>query len=263
MKIHGIRLFALALLFGASGLAQSQPDQKSGWIQLFNGNNLDGWTPKITGYEPGENFGNTFRVENGVIRVSYDQYDTFGDRFGHLFYNQSFSSYRLVVEYRFLDGQMAGGPSWARRNSGIMIHSQSPQSMRKDQNFPISIEVQLLGGEGAETRPTLNLCTPGTNVVMNGELVTRHCTNSTSKTYYGDQWVRVEVEVNGGKHIRHIVDGQTVIEYDAPQIGGGSVANFDPAVKQDGKLLTEGYICLQSESHPVEFRKVELLPLEE
>ena len=262
MKIHGIRLFALALLFGASGLAQSQPDQ-NGWIQLFNGNNLDGWTPKITGYEPGENFGNTFRVENGVIRVSYDQYDTFGDRFGHLFYNQSFSSYRLVVEYRFLDGQMAGGPSWARRNSGIMIHSQSPQSMRKDQNFPISIEVQLLGGEGAETRPTLNLCTPGTNVVMNGELVTRHCTNSTSKTYYGDQWVRVEVEVHGGKHIRHIVDGQTVIEYDAPQIGGGSVANFDPAVKQDGKLLTEGYICLQSESHPVEFRKVELLPLEE
>ena len=97
--------------------------------------------------------------------------------------------------------------------------------MLKDQDFPISIEVQLLGGlEQRQAAHTANLCTPGTNVVMNGELHTAHCTNSTSKTYDGDQWVRVEVLVHGDENIRHMVEGQTVLEYSKPQIGGGSVS---------------------------------------
>jgi hypothetical protein len=235
--------------------------QQGKWIQLFNGRNLDGWIPKITGYEAGENFGNTFRVENGVLKVSYDQYDKFGDRFGHLFYKQKFSNYRIAVEYRFTGEQAPGGAGWAFRNSGIMIHCQPPQTMKKDQNFPISIEVQLLGGKGEGVRTTANLCTPGTNVVMGGKLFTTHCVNSTSQTYHGDQWVRVEVEVRGGDVVRHIIDGKTVLEYEKPQIGGGAVNNFDPAVKKDGEILTEGYISLQSESHPIEFRKVELMDL--
>jgi len=142
-----------------------------------------------------------------------------------------------------------------------MIHCQPPETMKKDQNFPISIEVQLLGGRGSGERSTANLCTPGTNVEMNGKLVTQHCINSTSKTYHGDQWVRVEVEVHDGKVVRHIIDGVTVLEYEKPQIGGGSVMNYDPAVKKDGEILREGYISLQSESHPIEFRKVELMEL--
>jgi hypothetical protein len=235
--------------------------QQGKWIQLFNGRNLDGWVPKITGYEVGENFGNTFRVENGVMKVSYDKYDKFSERFGHIFYKQKFSHYRIAVEYRFIGEQSTAGPAWAFRNSGIMIHCQPPETMKKDQNFPISIEVQLLGGKGEGERTTANLCTPGTNIVMGGKLVTTHCINSTSKTYHGDQWVRVEVEVNGGDVVKHIIDGKTVLEYEKPQIGGGSVNNFDPAVKQDGKILTEGYISLQSESHPIEFRKVELMDL--
>jgi hypothetical protein len=193
--------------------------------------------------------------------VTYDKYDKFGNRFGHLFYKQKFSHYRIAVEYRFIGEQAPAGPAWALRNSGIMIHGQAPETMGKDQDFPISIEVQLLGGSGSGERTTANLCTPGTNVEMGGKLVTRHCVNSTSKTYHGDQWVRVEVEVLGGEVIRHIIDGQTVLEYQKPQIGGGSVSNHDPAVKQDGKILSEGYISLQSESHPVEFRKVELMEL--
>jgi hypothetical protein len=142
-----------------------------------------------------------------------------------------------------------------------MLHSQSPESMTKDQDFPISIEVQFLGGSGSGERSTANLCTPGTHVVMNGNLVTQHCTNSSSKTYHGDQWVRAEVHVLGDSSIKHIVEGTTVLAYEKPQIGGGSVNNFNPAVKQDGTPLTEGYIALQAESHPVEFRKVELLNL--
>lgn len=253
--------FLLALTFCAASANAQQTADAGKWIPLFNGRNLDGWIAKITGYEPGDNFGNTFRVENGVLKVAYDKYDAFHNRFGHLFYHRKFSNYRIAVEYRFVGEQVAGGPSWAFRNSGIMIHCQPPETMKKDQDFPISIEVQLLGGRGSGERSTANLCTPGTNVEMNGKLVTQHCINSTSKTYHGDQWVRVEVEVRGGKVVRHIIDGVTVLEYEKPQIGGGSVTNYDPAVKKDGEILREGYISLQSESHPIEFRKVELLEL--
>jgi len=240
--------------------AQDKPSNYN-WIQLFNGKDLNDWKVKIAGFPLVENFGNTFRVENGIMKVSYDRYDSFGVKYGHIFYKEKFGWYIIAAEYRFTGEQAKGGQGWATRNSGIMIHGQDPKTMTKDQDFPISIEVQLLGGLGSGQRPTANLCTPGTNVVMNGKLFTAHCTNSTSKTYNGDEWVRVEVMVFGDSLIRHIVNGDTVLTYTKPQIGGGNVLNADPAVKIDGKILTEGYISLQSESHPVEFRKVELVNL--
>jgi hypothetical protein len=254
----------IALLFAALlatlGFGQTNPNAKE-WIQLFNGKNLDGWIPKIAGYPLGENFGETFRVEDGVLKVSYDKYAAFDNKFGHLFYRQKFSHYILAAEYRFLGEQAMGAPSWALRNNGLMLHSQAPETMTKDQNFPISIEVQLLGGAPSGERSTANVCTPGTEILRNGTMVRGHCTNSSSATYRGDQWVRVEVEVRGSEHIKHTVEGQTVLEYDLPQIGGDGVNNFDPAVKKDGTLLAEGYITIQGESHPTEFRKIELLNL--
>jgi hypothetical protein len=256
-------LLGLALIFfvGAAFLpAQSSADKKE-WTQLFNGKDLEGWEPKITGYELNDNFGRTFRVEDGVLKVAYDQYAKFDNKFGHLFYREKFSHYVLAVEYRFVGQQTPGGPAWALRNSGAMVHSQSAKSMLKDQDFPICIEVQFLGGTGSGERPTANLCTPGTHVELDGSLFTTHCKSSSSRTYHGDQWVRVEVTVLGDSQIKHVVEGKTVLEYSKPQIGGGQVTNYDPAVKQDGKPLTEGYIALQAESHPVEFRKVELLNL--
>jgi hypothetical protein len=255
-----IVLALLTMVVCVPGFAQNDPDKKE-WIQLFNGKDLDGWDVKITGYDLNDNFGNTFRVENGVMKTAYDQYGQFNNRFGHIFYRQKFSHYIIAVEYRFVGEQTPGAPDWAFRNSGIMVHSQSAQSMEKDQDFPICIEVQLLGGKDTGERPTANVCTPGTNIEMNGKLVTQHCVNSTAKTYRGDQWVRVEAEVLGDKEITHIVEGRTVLSYQKPQIGGGQVTNYNPAVKKDGTLLKEGYISLQSESHPVEFRKVELLDL--
>ncbi|HEV8304578.1 MAG TPA: DUF1080 domain-containing protein [Gemmatimonadales bacterium] len=253
-------VFALLLASATSALAQAAPERRD-WIQLFNGRNLEGWDVKITGHDLSDNFGNTFRVEDGLLKVRYDRYEGFDGRFGHIFYRLPFSYYIVAVEYRFVGDQVAGGPSWALRNNGIMIHSQSARSMGKDQDFPISIEVQLLGGADSGERPTANLCTPGTNVVMDGKLFTPHCINSRSKTYRGDQWVRVEALVLGDSLVRHIVNGDTVLEYSKPQIGGGTVSHFDPAVKQDGRPLTEGYIALQSESHPIDFRKVEILDL--
>jgi hypothetical protein len=238
------------------------PPVKDGWISLFNGKDLDGWKPKITGYEAGDNFGDTFRVENGVLKVAYDKYSNFDGKFGHLFYKAPFSHYKLHIEYRFVGEQCPGGPSWALRNSGVMLHGQSPESMRKDQEFPVSIEVQFLGGDGKTERPTCNVCTPGTNIVMRDKLITQHCIDSHSKTYPQDEWVSVDVEVHGNGIIKHVVNGETVIEYEKPQLD-----EKDPdgknLIKNGEKMLHEGTISLQSESHPIEFRKVEIMPIKE
>jgi hypothetical protein len=231
------------------------------WISLFNGKDLTGWTPKIVGYEAGENFGNTFRVEDGLIKVSYDAYDKFDGRFGHLFYKEPFSDYIIRVEYRFVGDQIEGGPGWAIRNSGIMIHGQTPESMGIKQDFPVSIEVQLLGGNGKDPRTTSNLCTPGTNVVINDELITRHCTNSGSKTYHGDQWVVAEVEVRGNEIIKHFVNGDLVMDYTKPQLDPED-ADAKKLIVDGELMLYGGTISLQSESHPVEFRKVEIKLIE-
>ena len=252
-------ILIIAVAACQSTMQKDAPDE---WIQLFNGQDLKDWQVKITGYPLNENFANTFRVEDGRIKVLYDGYDEFQERFGHLFYKQQYGFYVLGIEYRFVGDQVPGGPGWAIRNSGAMLHCQDPQTMGKDQDFPISIEVQLLGGNGTDERTTANLCTPGTNVVMDGKLFTNHCVSSQSKTYHGDQWVRVDVLVLGDSLMEHFVQGQSVLRYEKPQIGAGNVINYDESVKKDGMLLREGYIALQSESHPVEFRKVELLNLE-
>ena len=248
------------LLIALPGVAAEKPKDQETWIQLFNGKDLTGWKIKITGHELGDNYGNTFRVEDGVLKVAYDKYEKFNGKFGHLFYHEPFSNYRLRVEYRFVGKQVPGGPGWAFRNSGIMIHGQSPESMAKNQKFPASIEVQLLGGRGSGKRPTGNLCTPGTHVVIDGKLVTRHVINSSSETYHGDQWVTAEVDVRGNT-IKHIVEGKTVLVYTDPQLDerDGDAQKLLKA-GQD-KMLRRGTISLQSESHPVEFRKVELLKL--
>ncbi len=232
------------------------------WTPLFNGRNLDGWRAKITGYDAGVNFGETFRVEDGLLKVRYDQYDRFNGRFGHLFYKDVFSHYRLRVEYRFTGQQAPGGPDWALRNSGVMLHGEPPETMTRDQEFPTSIEVQFLGGDGQKPRSTANLCTPGTNVVMDGRLVTRHCTDSRSKTSHGEDWVTVDVEVCGSRLVRHIVEGEVVLAYTDPQLDPRD-AHAKAIADRAGTLLLEGgTIALQSESHPVDFRRVDLQKLD-
>lgn len=251
----------LSLLLAASTFSHAED---APWVQLFNGKDLTGWTPKIRGFKAGDNYKNTFRVEDGVLKVDYSEYAEWGDHYGHLFYKEKFSNYRLRVEYRFVGEQLKGGAGWALRNSGIMIHSESPETMELDQEFPSSIEVQLLGGTGQGTRPTGNLCTPGTNVVMNGELKLDHCFNSTSETYNGETWVTMEVEVHGNKLVKHIVNGKEVIHYTQPQLDERDAHSVELIKLASGeKQLSEGYICLQSESHPVEFRKVEIQKLDE
>ncbi|MCE1154573.1 MAG: DUF1080 domain-containing protein [Bacteroidales bacterium] len=242
--------------------ARASNKQTGEWQQLFNGKDLTGWTVKMKGYDVGENFGNTFRVEDGMLKVRYDAYDTFNDRFAHLFYKDKFSHYRIRFEYRMVGEQCPGAPGWAYKNTGILIHGQTPESMDKDQDFPVSIEVQLLGGDAVGERPTGNVCTPGTNIVMNNELILEHCTPSSGKTYRGDEWVKVEIEVRGNTVIKHIINGDTVMVYSRPQLDKRE-PGFEKLLALNGGqvMLNEGTICLQSESHPCDFRNIEIMVL--
>lgn len=251
-------LFTILMIMAAAcGTRSGSNTSEEEWIQLFNGQDLNDWDIKIKGYELNNNYKNIFRVEEGILKVRYDGVDTFNNEFGHIFYKEPFSHYKLRIEYRFTGDQVPGGPAWAFRNSGVMLHSQSAASMTLDQDFPVSIEAQFLGGNGTDERTTLNVCTPGTHIVMDGELVTRHCNNSRSKTYHGDIWVTADFVVLGDSVIHHILEGDTVLTYYKPQVGGA----YEGYPVPEGTLISEGYICLQAESHPVEFRKVELLDL--
>jgi hypothetical protein len=268
--MHGTPKFIAATLalLCASVIAQTPaapiaPAGQEEWLALFNGRDLTGWIAKIAKHPAGDNYANTFRVTAGVLQASYDGYDKFDGQFGHIYYGRPFSYYRLRVEYRFVGQGMPDPPGpWAIRNSGVMLHSQAPATLGLNQNFPISVEAQFLGGlSDGKPRPTLNVCTPATEIVVDNALYPQHCLNSRSPTLDGDQWVHAEVVVLGSGLITHYVNGEKVLEYSMAQIGGGAVSNFDPAVKQDGKLLDSGYIALQAESSPVEFRNVQLLNL--
>jgi hypothetical protein len=238
----------------------SETSDEGKWISLFNGKDLDGWTPKFTGSELGVNYKDTFQVKDGKLVVSYDKWDKFNGEFGHIFFKDKFSHYRFRLEYRFIGEQVKNGPGWAFRNNGIMAHCQDPATMHKDQEFPVSIEVQLLGGE--KNRTTGNLCTPGTNVVMDEKLITNHCTSSNSEKYTGDQWVKAEIEVNGSGIIRHIINGTEVMHYEKPQYDPRD-KNAKPLIQGDELLIEEGYISLQAESHSCEFRNIEIMILKE
>ncbi|AUP80024.1 3-keto-disaccharide hydrolase [Flavivirga eckloniae] len=232
------------------------------WTPIFNGKDLNDWIVKIKGHPAGVNYKNTFITEDGCIKVNYDEYnDTFNASFGHIYYNKPFSNYKLRLQYRFTGKQLSDGPSWAIANSGVMIHCEDPKKIGVDQNFPVSVEVQLLGGLSSEERPTGNLCTPGTHVVLDNKIATDHCFESSSKTYHGDQWVKLEIEVRNDSIIKHFINGEEVIQYCKPQYGGEVDFNKEHWKSFEGKPLKAGYISLQSESHPVEFKDIEILEL--
>lgn len=260
--LHMSLLCLVTILFGACATIPKSDPSEEDWQALFNGRDMQGWDVKIRGYPLHENFNNTFVVRDGLLTVDYSLYERFDETFGHLFYNTPYSYYMLRAQYRFVGEQVNEGPGWAFRNNGLMIHSQSAASMGIDQDFPISIEVQLLGGDGLQERSTANLCTPGTHVVMDGLLFEPHCVNSTSQTYHGDQWVTVEVVALGDSLITHRVEGVDVLTYTHPQRGGGNVSGHNLDTDDTDLLLRGGYIAIQAESHPTQFKKIEILNLE-
>ena len=243
------------------------PDAE-GFVPIFNGKDLTGWTPKFAGVPLGENYKDTFVIDDGVLRVTYDNYETFDGRFGHLFYDKPFSHYILRLDYRFTEGHCKGAPGYTWINSGVMLHSQSAESMSFDQQFPSSIEAQLLGlPEGNNRkRTTANVCTPGTLVVYNGKTDRRHCINSSSQTFHGDQWVALEMEVRGHGVMVFRVNGEEVFKLEQPQLDANDKRDGFAAKKlieaRGGETkLSSGYIALQAEGAAVEFRNIRIKKL--
>ncbi len=257
------RVGLLAILLAPIGAVSCAGSPEAAWTPLFNGQDLSGWTVKIAGHELGEDPWQTFRVEDGLLTVGYERYDGFHNRFGHLFFRDPFSHYQLRVEYRFVGDQLSGGPGWAFKNSGVMFHAQSPESMLLDQDFPLSLEAQFLGGNGSDKRPTANLCTPGTHVEIDAVRVEEHCITADAPTIHDQSWVTIDLIVRGDSKILHVMDGDTVLAYSHPVVGGASALDFGSPGKDEGKPLTGGYIALQSESHPIQFRKVLIRRLQE
>jgi hypothetical protein len=253
----------LSMLAGCSAPKNTETAAEK-WLPLFNGQDLNDWIVKIHHHEPGVNFGNTFRAEDGMIKVRYDGYGDFNDQFGHLYYKTPYSHFRLRFEYHFTGELQPGAPDYTLLNSGVMFHSEDPRVMLKEQNWPISVEMQLLAGLGdGEPRPTGNMCSPGTEIVYQGEVYDGHCLNSSSPTLDKDAWVSGELIVWGDSLVAHIINGDTVLQYSKPSMGGGVVNGFDSARWEPGKPLTSGYIALQSEGQPIDFRNIEILLLDE
>jgi hypothetical protein len=252
-----------ALCFALTSLAQGAGSQEiQEWHSLFNGKDLTGWTVKIAHHPLGENYANTFRVEDGVMKVSYDGYTKFDNRFGHLYTNQPYSRYVLRLEYRITGVGITDAPHWAKLNSGVMIHTQSPLSMRVEQGFPVSMEFQFLAAKATAGTQTANAVTPGTNLVLNGKLVTDHIIDSKSKLYPLDEWVTAEVEVRGDQEVIHRINGVEVLRYQQPQL--------DPTDKDAQQLLASGaplrlsfgHIALQAEGQPIWFRNIRIRQLD-
>jgi len=241
-----------------------QAADKEGWVALFNGKDLSGWIPKITGYPAGENALNTFRVEDGIIKANYSEYKEFGKKFGHLYTEKSYSHFILRMEYRFEGTRIKGAPSYVNLNSGVMFHSQSPASLSLDQEFPISLEMQFLADEGKGPRSTGNLCTPGTHIHMDGKLVTKHIVESSAPTFPPDEWVKVELEVLGDEQIIHRVNGKEVLRYQQPVLHPDCrICPAKPLIDAGAKLeLDSGHISLQAEGQGVWFRNIEIKELE-
>ena len=243
------------------GQKKDRPVAKTGeWVSIFNGKNLDGWIPKVAGDSVGVNTLDVFRVEDGLLKVSYDKYDQLNSRFGHLFYQVPLSKYKLRVEYRFVGKVLSDAPKFCYLNSGVMIHAQSPMSMGISQNYPVSLEVQLLGSSDSLQQHTANLCTPGTTIYWTGNYTEQHIIPSTSKYYYGDRWVTVEIIVDGAKQISHVMENDTVLTVSKPQIGGSLLPDNYPVPV--GTIINKGYIALQAEGQPIDFKKIELMNLD-
>lgn len=253
-----IRNSIILLIVSILTFSFSAPDKKDKWVTLFNRKNLDGWTMKIVGHPLGENFGNTFRVENGILSVRYDRYQSFNNTFGALYYKKEFSNYRLKVEYRFVGETAPGAPSWGYRDSGVQYHGQAPTTMSLKQNFPVSLEYNLHGGNGKDERPVGEICANGIIVDILGKKNESYCTPATVKrTFHGDQWVTLEIEVRGNT-IKHFVNGEEILQFENPRYNPEHELG-KAFIKGDNAAVKSGYISLQSNSHPIDFRKIEIM----
>ena len=114
--------------------------------------------------------------------------------------------------------------------------------METDQKFPDSIEFQFLGQDASGTRPTGSICTPGTYIDKDGQTIKKHVIKSSFAAPPAGEWVVAEAVCKDGE-LQHIINGEVVVSYSNPRT-------------DDGAPVTHGWISLQAESHPIQFRNI-------
>lgn len=203
-------------------------------IELFNGENLDGWEADVPKADENPDIQPSFIVREGKL-VSV------GEPRGHLITTGDYSDYRMVVEYRF-----PGEPG----NCGVLVHSSTPRVLYD--MFPASIEVQMQHqhagdfwciGENIKV-PNMEERRPRKEGQEWGGLKgdARHIHNLTDGS---------EVELGGWNRMEIICKGDEVVVW----------VNGDLVNHGYGSTVSSGKIALQAEGSEVEFRKVDLYPL--
>jgi hypothetical protein len=260
-QIFAVLLAVFTGAVSAADAAAPAAEDPREWHSLFNGKDLSGWTPKFAKHPLGENVLGTFSVEDGVLKVGYDRWNKFDMQFGHLYSNQAYSHYVLRLEYRITGKALDDAPSWGKLNSGVMVHSQSPLTLKLNQAFPVSMEVQFLATGSTAGKQTGNAVSPGTHLERNGKLVTDHIIDSTSQLFPVDEWIPVEVEVRGNEEVIHRVKGVEVMRYQRPQLDPADPDAKDLLASGSPLQLSFGHIALQAESQPIWFRNIRIKPL--
>lgn len=224
-----------------------------GWVNLFNGKDLTGWVPLIHKSKVGENYMDTFRADsvNKVIRIAYDKYpnQSFDGRIGNLYYNKRLTNYRVRVTYRFIEPQAKNPVSWGRNNSALMIFAVDPYTITGDPQLPPMIELQLLGSPSAGGTTSPNYCDLGG---MSMQQHSARCGNNGSgkAPNPANQWTTVEAEVH--------VTGVTKV-FQLPDTTNPAQTMSGP--RYMNQAVTGGFVALQSESQPIEFKDILLKEL--
>ena len=245
---------SLVLVSCASVSTGSEPR----FHKIFDGKTLNGWEIKVTHHPLGANPHGMWTAKDGVMKINFDGFEQFKGEYAHVFYKKPLKNYILRLDYRFAGKQAPGGPGWATRNSGVMLFAQPPETMTLDQNYPISLENQLLGGLGKGPRTTLSVCMVEITVKVDGKPLTAHCNpnaGATSQTFDGDQWVKLRVEVVNGV-VKSYVNDQLGNTFTEP-----TVDKPHPWLKSQDATAQPSYFALQGESDQVEFRNIELAEL--
>ncbi len=273
----------------------------SNWIQMLRKGDtkLSDWTPKIQGHAAGENPYNSFsygETSDGQPRliVTDTVSNTSSYGYGHLFYKTAYSDYIVRAKYHFPTKEsFAGGAgSWTIQNNGLMLHCQSAASMDKGQDYPKSIENQLIGywsyGDGSPPNTTTsNLCLVNTSVNYHGQWYSdgtgHHCTQSKFHSLAYDSST---TPAKGANSTNATWPGKDIWEYAMDRVIDSTSMTFymrsRPDTAWDSVLgvtqirlgltntssgpgsttaLGSGYISIQMEGTSTEFASIEVLNL--
>ncbi len=247
------RLFLSIFTLCALHFSLIQAKEDTAWTPLFNGKDFDGWKAKFANVPYPINPESTFRVIDGNM-AAYSHLPKDKVSFGHMFYmKKTFSWFYMRMEYKFLaDTVMPGFPHWDIQNSGLMFHCPPPDKMPLDLDFPNSLEMQILGPKSDQGINgggyTMNVCTPGTFVAVNGQDTQEHCIKAAPHDISKQEWIGISAFVFGDSAVIHMVGQDTVLRYGKTRYDGGLPAK-------------EGYIALQAEGAPILFRNFQVLDL--